>query len=97
MALEAVKKEILERIKKYASLETAPAFIFGSSVNSLHFHDIDIGVLEGSEDDIAALRNEFEESTFPYKVDIVNFSTVSDAFRKKVFTDGILWLTQTKK
>ncbi len=97
MAFDEIKKEVQSRIIKYSSLREAPIFLFGSSVHRPHFHDIDIGVFDGGEDDIAALRDEFEESTFPYKVDVINFSSVSNTFREKVFEEGVVWLTQKKK
>lgn len=96
MIQESLEKDIKKRLKKYHTIQRSGAFLFGSSAKGSHFHDIDIGIIKGDEKELSALRNEFEESTFPYKVDIIDFSHVSDEFREKVFHDGVVWLTQKK-
>jgi len=97
MKINDIKKEIKERTQKYASLKKADVFIFGSSVRAKHFHDIDVGIIGGKSDDISLLKEDFEESQFPYTVDIVDFSDVDDSFRKKVFNTPMVWITEKKK
>lgn len=69
------------------------AFVFGSSLRGGKFFDVDIaltGELEGKI--INRLRDELEESTFPFKVDLVNFEQADPEFKKQVLTNSIKWL-----
>lgn len=85
---------IREIVNKYVS-KNAKIFVFGSSVRSDRFKDIDIGIqnTEASEASLAKAKEELEESILPYKVDIIDFSKVEEDFKKQVFKDKILWLT----
>lgn len=72
-------------------------FLFGSRAleTSRASSDIDLALLpEGPipEDLVARLRDEFEESTIPYPVDVVDLSQVDAAFREKVLREGREWL-----
>ena len=40
---------------------------------------------------LSDLREALEESTIPYDVDIIDLSTVDEAFRNKVLREGIAW------
>ena len=80
-----------------SSQSSVKAFLFGSFVRDSHFHDVDIGLLGAELGDAPALREAFQESNFPYKVDVVDFSSVDEKFKEKVFHDGVLWLTNEKK
>lgn len=68
-------------------------FLFGSALRKPNFRDVDIGVL-GIVDpkQLALLRDDFEESNFPFVVDIVDFNHVNTNFKDKVFKDKVLWL-----
>ncbi|KKU80769.1 hypothetical protein A2875_04845 [Candidatus Gottesmanbacteria bacterium RIFCSPHIGHO2_01_FULL_46_14] len=61
-------------------------FLFGSRVTGYarRFSDFDIGI-EGetpvSPNTMGVIKEELEESNLPYKVDIVDFSTVDPEFR----------------
>lgn len=68
-------------------------FLFGSVLHTSNFRDVDIGVM-GVVDpkQLALLREDFEDSNFPYVVDIVDFNQVNTHFRDKVFQDKVLWL-----
>jgi len=54
--------------------------------------DVDIG-LEGPEVPlvISRIREVLEESTIPYKVDVVDLGTVDPEFREFVHSTGVLW------
>lgn len=72
-------------------------FLFGSRAlgTSRAASDIDLALLaEGPipPDLIARLRDEFEESTIPYSVDILDLSQVTGAFREKVLREGREWV-----
>ena len=62
------------------------AFIFGSHIigNNRKWSDIDIGILGASKLPTMTffdLEEELEESNLPYKVDLVDFTQVTDKFK----------------
>lgn len=66
-------------------------FIFGSSVKSKKFGDIDVGIMGDVTDaQIRELKTYFEDSNFPFFVDIVNFNNVEKSFSKNVLTNQVL-------
>lgn len=77
-------KQILFR---YLEPKDYSLFIFGSraSGENKKYSDIDIGV-EGKKPvkflTLAKLQDAFEESNLPYIIDLVDFATVSDSFKK---------------
>lgn len=90
------KKLISERIAN----NEASIVLFGSSVSRDQFHDVDIGILPRkslSGATLSTLREAFEESLFPYPVDIIDLSTASDEFRNHVLSSTLIWLTPHKK
>lgn len=84
---------IKQQVKKAYRKKGARFFVFGSSVNKTNFGDIDLGVM-GEVDSklIRNLKENFEESNLPYKVDVVNFEKVSSKFKNNVFSEKILWI-----
>jgi len=96
MTKAKLKTDIEQTLKKHLRKKHASAFLFGSFVRGAHFHDLDVGIMGADTETLTALRDDFEESTLPYHVDVVDFSKVTPAFKKKVFDDGILWLTKRK-
>ncbi|MFH1713120.1 MAG: hypothetical protein ABH896_02960 [Candidatus Jacksonbacteria bacterium] len=73
--------------------EKAKIFIYGSSLERDEFRDIDIGI-EGVFDErkIPLLKEQLEESSLPYFIDVTNFNKVSPDFKKAVFKNKILWI-----
>lgn len=68
-------------------------FIFGSSLKSEKFGDIDVGLMGSVTDEqIAELKDYFENSNFPFFVDIINFNKADESFKKNVLTNQILWI-----
>lgn len=69
-------------------------FLFGSSIQRDRFGDIDIGIMGKNVEDssIADLQEQFEQSSFPFLVDIVNFNTVREPFRSHVLKQPVLWI-----
>ena len=66
------------------SKKGASFFVFGSSVNKTNFGDVDLGVMGNVDNKIVRiLKENFEDSTFPYKVDVVNFEKVDDLFLRR--------------
>lgn len=69
-------------------------YLFGSRAAGTHnpVSDFDIGV--SSSDDLryelSAAREMLEESDIPFKVDVVELQSVSEEFKRKVMTQGVL-------
>lgn len=56
--------------------------------------DVDIGILPEeplAPGTLAALRDAFEESHIPFRVDVVDLSRVDPALRDKAVRQGIAW------
>ncbi len=85
-SIEKLKKEILEIIGKYLNLKEYRVFFFGSRVEGRgdEHSDIDIGI-EGKKEipyeTISSIQEEIENLPTLYKIDVVDFKTVSDKFR----------------
>lgn len=90
----------LEEIRRIAHrvLDGQPVeiYLFGSWArgDAKRTSDIDIAILPTGPINsriIAALRRELEESTVPYRVDVVALHEVDPAFRDRVLKEGIRW------
>lgn len=63
----------------------AKIFIFGSAVMGSHFNDIDIAIDgEFLEQDLVILQEMFEESTFPYIIDLRNLKEADKSFLEHI-------------
>lgn len=64
----------------YKTLPQAQIFIFGSRAKNTNqkFSDIDIAIKDKNlnQENLAKIRFELEESSLPYKIDIVNFDEI---------------------
>lgn len=92
-----LKEKYLEWLKKdldvFFNRENVQVFLFGTSVKKDTFADIDIGISgEITDRELQKLREQFEESNFPYFIDVVNFNKVKDSFRKNVFNSELMWI-----
>lgn len=68
-------------------------FIFGSSAKSEKFGDIDVGIMGNiTGKEINELKEYFEESTFPFLVDIINFNNVEKSFKDNVLNNKVIWI-----
>lgn len=94
MIQEKYINKIKEIIGKNVSSENgARFFIFGSSVLSENFSDVDLGFLGAlSDGQTVKIREELEEAPIPYKFDLVDFNNVEESFRNKVLSEKIVWL-----
>jgi len=88
-----LNKNQINRVKKAG---VSLVYLFGSQVEKKQsaFSDIDIGIetkrkIRGST--IEEIKELFEESDIPYTVDVVDFSDVSDKF-KKVAKQKVIYL-----
>ena len=94
---EKLKEEIKEIVSEYLDTEDYKVFFFGSRVtgDSTERSDIDVGI-EGPERIPSAVMFKIQEKTdeIPtlYKIDVVDFQTVSEDFKKvsKVKTESVI-------
>ena len=78
--IDFIKETIL------AEIPNVEIYIFGSRMqgNELEYSDVDITLKDKEKisiESILKLRIKFENSTFPYKVDIVDLKNLKDEFR----------------
>lgn len=93
MLKEKYLQQIKHTIDQFAAGKNLQVFIFGSGLTKDHFGDIDLGLMgKVKRDDIYKLKEEFEESAFPYSVDVVDFNKVSDKFKNNVLENKVLWI-----
>lgn len=74
----------------------ARVFLFGSRATgqTTPLSDIDVAILPLEplpEGTLSLVREVLEESSIPYRVEIVDLSTVEAAFRERVLVEGIPW------
>ncbi len=82
-------------LKEFQGAEVS-IYLFGSMARHQENRasDIDIGILERSKlapGQWQRVREAVEESSIPYKVEIVNLKDVSKSFYDQVMKEGILW------
>ncbi|NCN40842.1 nucleotidyltransferase domain-containing protein [bacterium] len=82
-----LKKNLIERLKKCQ----AKVFIFGSRATNKHhkFSDIDVLFVQDPKNPIPSsltseILTEFEDSHFPYKIDLVDGSTLAKSYRANI-------------
>ena len=93
MIKEKYLKQLTDRIIEQSEGKDARFFIFGSSLRKDHFGDIDVGFMGDLKAmDIREFKESFEDSTFPYFVDFINFNKVSKRFKDNVFENKVLWI-----
>ncbi|MFB6212628.1 MAG: hypothetical protein ABEI53_02315 [Candidatus Magasanikbacteria bacterium] len=86
-------RDIISVLREFGSSRNVKIFLFGSSVQSNDFGDVDVGVMgDVDKRDIQRLRSFFESSTNPYIVEIVNFDEVDNDFKSKVMNSEVLWV-----
>lgn len=97
--MRSVKTKKIEELKKilidFFKDKGVKIYLFGSRArgdNSI-FSDVDIGIISDNDisKDIVYLRELLEESSIPYKIDIVDLSK-NDRLYKIVLQEGIRWL-----
>lgn len=93
-----IKQEYSARIYSILTKCIKPlprVFIFGSSLKTKSFADVDVGLVGKAvkASELYRAKEELEESTLPYKIDLVDFNTVESSFKKEVLSGKIQWLT----
>ena len=94
------RERVLQAVRQvaWAVLGRAPVrvYLFGSwaTGNPSSHSDIDVAVdpvRPLPPGTLATLRERFEESRIPYRVDVVDLSTVDETFRRAVIHQAISW------
>lgn len=88
------KKTILKIIEKH--VPKARVYLFGSRARHDHTAESDIDVaIDASaaidRDALANIREELEESTIPFTIDVVDIHTAAPKLKEQILKDGKLW------
>lgn len=91
-SIRDLKSLIIEFFKE----ENVIVILFGSRARGDYnrVSDIDIGILPENRLDrkkLVLLKEKIDNLNFPYTVDVVDLSRVSEAFREKALREGIVW------
>lgn len=91
-SIRDLKSLIIEFFKE----ENVIVILFGSRARGDYnkVSDIDIGILPENRLDrkkLVLLKEKIDDLNFPYTVDVVDLSRVSEAFREKALREGIVW------
>ncbi len=90
--IENLKKVILSFLKD----EDVKVVLFGSRARGdfINTSDVDVGIITGKRFDrrkLILLREYIEELNIPYKVEIIDFSTVSEEFKQMALKERVIW------
>jgi hypothetical protein len=90
--INKLKEVFLEFFKE----EDVKVVLFGSRARGkfVNTSDVDVGVILDNGVDrkkLILLREYIDELNIPYKVEIVDFSTVSDDFKKMALKEAVVW------
>ncbi|MBI1870572.1 MAG: nucleotidyltransferase domain-containing protein [Chlamydiae bacterium] len=84
-----------EMVTDFFKGEDAKVVLYGSRARGTHHatSDVDIGIIPKGKQEIKIflLREKIEESTIPYKVDVVNLKEASPRFKRAVMKDAVIW------
>lgn len=83
-------------ISKHLDLKS-DVFVFGSSLLSDYFDDIDLGFEKIEKGRLSEISEAFEKSNLPYKVDLVDLSKAKKSFLNKIYNGKILCIIPKKK
>jgi len=91
-SIRDLKSLIIEFFKE----ENVIVILFGSRARGDYSRvsDIDIGILPKNRLDrkkLVLLKEKIDNLNFPYTVDVVDLSKVSESFREKALREGIVW------
>ena len=91
-ALEEVRRLVLQAVGK----DAAVVYLFGSWARgeATRLSDIDVAIDPPTplpRGTLARLREQLEESSVPYHVDVVDLSRTDPEFRRRVLAEGVLW------
>lgn len=88
--LEKLKEVFLSFLKD----EDVKVILFGARGDFVNTSDVDIGIIADKNFDkrkLILLREYIEELNIPYKVEIVDFSNVSEEFKQMALKEEVIW------
>lgn len=91
------EKIYIDRIRRmvldFLADTSARVYLFGSWARGMQRRgsDVDVAVDGGNADKISALKELLEDSTIPYRVDVVDMRFASESLRREIRKDGIAW------
>lgn len=90
--IEKLKKTVLHTLED----EKVKVVLFGSRARNDHRNtsDVDIGLIPYGKIDerkIIKLEEQIDDLNIPYKVELVNFSHVSEDFKKESLKGAVVW------
>lgn len=90
--IEKLKEVFLRFLKN----EDVKVVLFGSRARGefVNTSDVDVGIIMGKGADrkkLTLLREYIDRLNIPYKVEIVDFSTVSDEFKRMALKEAVIW------
>jgi len=94
MVAEIYIEKIKEILQKQLTHDEK-VFIFGSSVENEKFGDVDLAVVSPqlvAEKAMRQMKEALEESTLPYKFDLVDINQTNDPFRTRVLNGPKIWI-----
>ena len=88
--------QIKQIVVNYFKTENVKIILFGSRARKDHSatSDIDIGIIPAGKYDndlLTLLKEKIEDINTPYKIEIVDFSYVSEKFKKSALKGAIIW------
>lgn len=89
-SLEKLKEVFLSFLKD----EDVKVILFGARGDFVNTSDVDIGIIADKNFDkrkLILLREYIEELNIPYKVEIVDFSNVSEDFKQMALKEEVIW------
>ncbi len=85
-------QQVLEILKRHAADRVVCVFGSRATHTAKKFSDLDLVVMGDtplSSVVLAAMHDDFDESALPFKVDIVDWATTSESFRKIIDASAI--------
>ncbi len=95
-SLDPFIRKLREVILNFLKDEDVKVVLFGSRARGdfINVSDVDIGIIVGKGFDrrkLTLLRECIEELNVPFKVEIVDFSTVSEEFKQMALKEAVVW------
>ena len=86
----------LSMTSKHLKDYSPQVYLFGSRADNTHraSSDIDIAVLSTQKippSKLSELRNKFKKKNILHPIDLIDLANVTDSFKAKVLSQGILW------
>jgi len=94
--LESYKEQLLPLIHKH--VPNCVVYLFGSRARGVYHEGADIDLALRAHDDspigqvlLFKIEDEFEDTTIPVLIDLLDFNAVSPKFRENILRDGVIW------